>query len=50
MENRDSKLEATLIYIEEEIEIKIESMKIELDKLLEEFKKEVKGCKEDFVR
>ena len=43
-------LEATMLFIEEEIEIRIQSLKDELDNLFEEFKKEVKSHKEELKR
>ena len=48
MEDRNNKLKATTVFIEEEIEIRIQSLKDELDNLFEEFKKEVKTHKEEF--
>ena len=50
MENRDSRLKATMVFSEDEIEIRIQSMKDELDKLFEEFKQEVKRNKEECIR
>ena len=50
VQNRDSKFEAKIIFIEQEIEIKIQSMKDELDKFYDEFKQEVKRYKEEFVK
>ena len=48
MEDRNNKLKVTTVFIEEEIEIRIQSLKDELDNLFEEFKKEVKTHKEEF--
>ena len=50
LEDRDNKLEATMVFIEGEIEIRIQSLKDELDNLFEEFKKEVKSHKEELKR
>ena len=50
LESRDGMLEATKVFIEEEIEIRIQSLKDELDNLFEEFKKEVKSHKEELKR
>ena len=50
MESRDGMLEATMVFIEEEIEIRIQSLKDELDNLFEEFKNEVKSHIEELKR
>ena len=50
VESREGMQEARMLFIEEEIEIRIQSLKDELDNLLEECKKEVKGHKEEFQK
>ena len=50
VERRDAMLEATMVFIEEDIEIRIQSLKDELDNLFEELKKEVKSHKEELKR
>ena len=50
VESREGMQEARMLFIEEEIEIRIQSLKDELDNLFEEFKKDVKSFKEEFKR
>ena len=49
LENRESTLEAHLKYLEEEIEIRIESIKINLDELYETFKKDLGEIKKEII-
>ena len=50
VEDRDNLLETTMVFLEEEIEIRIQSLKDELDNLFEQFKREVNCHKEEFKR
>jgi hypothetical protein len=47
--NRDAIVDAHMKYLEEEIEVRIESMKIELDGMLMSFKKELNSIKKDII-
>ena len=47
--SRDAIVDAHMKYLEEEIEVRIESMKIELDGLLSSFKKELNAIKKDII-
>ena len=47
--SRDAIVDAHMKYLEEEIEVRIESMKIELDGLLSSFKKELNSIKKDII-
>ena len=47
--NRESTLEAHFKYLEEEIEIRIESIKINLDELFETFKKDLGEIKKEMI-
>ena len=50
MESRDNKVEATMVFIKEEIEIRNQSLKDELDYFSDEFKNKVKSHKEKLKR
>ncbi len=47
--NRDAIVDAHMKYLEEEVEVRIESMKIELDAMLMIFKKELNSIKKDII-
>ena len=49
LENKESTIDAHIKYIEEEIEIRIESIKINLDELFEKFKTDLVGIKREMI-
>ena len=49
LESRESTIDAHIKYIEEEIEIRIESIKNNLDQLFEKFKKDLVGIKKEII-
>ena len=49
LDNRESILDAHLKYLEEEIEIRIELIKINLEKLFEAFKKDLIEIKKEII-
>ena len=49
LESRESTIDANIKFIEEEIEIRIESIKINLDQLFEKLKKDLIGIKKEII-
>ena len=49
LESRESTIDAHIKYIEEEIEIRIESIKNNLDELFEKLKKDLIGIKKEII-
>ena len=49
LENRESTIDAHIKFIEEELEIRIESIKINLDELFEKFKKDLIRIKKEII-
>ena len=50
VEDRDNRLDASILFIETEIDLRIESIKAALDELFAEFKAEVKAYKHEFLK
>ena len=49
LESRESTIDANIKFIEEEIEIRIESVKINLEELFEKLKKDLIGIKKEMI-
>ena len=50
LESRESTIDAHIKFIEEEIEIRIESIKINLDQSFEKLKKDLIGIKKEIIK